>query len=602
MKDLLHPLCKGTKKAFLSLIRADENGRPKGARKLKEEIRKLEKKAGKLEKAGKPEKEAGKPGEGAGKLEEDAGKLGEDAGRLEKEREAELQHQRAQEDYKTEMVTRPLVLSRPYGGTAGAESHASFVLMESAYRRGSLDFGPEEESYSALKGYILDATSEPENGFSLGEIMPKKKAVGSLSCLCCPPTEGCPDGRLVAMRATGHFRAGVKWNKEQKAWCSNHSTTPTFDLAEHETFQELVYYARYPCLMTCASDPALFPKRARLRKPDPAMEKRATPSATIGKRSVGEMTAASIGFFEKLPNEIILMIVEYLDARSQLALGLTNTVFLLFIEDGLWLDIHANRSPITSNDGKSRVGFLALLERDYREKGMFVCCQCRTMHNSSAFPPEEILKDPSDRKCYRRFGKISLAYFICLSWPEMRAFPNNSRKTSFATYCMCNDGPAAGGFVHVAVEMGKVDSIFFSTTRYEIPAATNSALEGDARTVLRYVGSIPGWLCPHIRLLPWWPEWGTCHPLLAINGCTDCKTDVWMDCEDLDGRKCLVLQTWRIFGRDADPANEEWGSQCQHDFFSGRLSLARKGRAHYHQGGNVRESVMSMQAKLDMAS
>ncbi|MCJ1251156.1 hypothetical protein MMC30_008387 [Trapelia coarctata] len=143
--------------------------------------------------------------------------------------------------------------------------------------------------------------------------------------------------------------------------------------------------------------------------------------------------------------------------------------------------------------------------------------------------------------------------------------------------------------------MFKVDSVLCAITRWEVPEGIDLVGDKYEFTVGRHLEWIPGWLYPHNS---WQETWvakfcnGIAERAEEANQwcpsirCQYCSTDFTSAIETLvDGKRCLVLTTWKILGDDRLPESREWTSQCQVapdgkiEFFSRGVSL--------RTGGNI---------------
>lgn len=190
----------------------------------------------------------------------------------------------------------------------------------------------------------------------------------------------------------------------------------------------------------------------------------------------------------------------------------------------------------------------------------------------------------------------------------MQEIPRSSSRREFATIYVEPIREAymhlhRGGYIHVVIDMFKVDSTLCAITRWEVPEAIELVGGTDYFALGKHLKWIPGWLCPHNS---WQATWiadfcnGSAEREEEADDwcpsirCRYCSTDFSRAIETLaDGKRCLVLTTWKILGDDRLPETREWTSHCQvvNDDEEG-FSFRRDSLRH---GGSIRAALTDYQ-------
>lgn len=288
-----------------------------------------------------------------------------------------------------------------------------------------------------------------------------------------------------------------------------------------------------------------------------------------------EFIPGSAGGLGRIPTELLLLIVEHLPPQDQARLALTNSYFFERIGTQCW------RTMMDRQYEAGRMEYLCSIEKDSKALDRvavqpLACSHCMVFHDARRFDAEERVKEPMSRVCHLMYGEVEICNQLQLTWAEMLAIPENMLlrhyfkvklpysyfgEDSDKRYRPVDLPPAPGA---VEVELMKIDSTLYVRTRYEFPATMKSVHWKNG--FLYPSGGMSVSPCPH-------HVWS--HFLHACKckrnpgdvrcpyKCKLCKTEFEQKIEVVaDGHECYVLTTWRNLGRDKDPMNESWKSQC----------------------------------------
>ena len=347
-----------------------------------------------------------------------------------------------------------------------------------------------------------------------------------------------------------------------------HSTSPSFDMSSRPTSTKRFKRNGAACRVTYSSTiPALgvLPRNGQRKKKYgllPLIQ-------TIQKR-VEE--TSNLGDLGKLPTKLIFLVLDELQIHAKAALAVTSTSFLKFAGSSCWDLMNMFESP------DENMIFLYALERDMTHKQpKLACSHCLSLHEPSMYDTTSRGTNSSKtRYCYKTYQEVHLAQRLQLSWKDMVKFPHNESRTEFAMIYVDrgDENPyhsqpvLQGGYIHMTVEMTKIDSCLYAETRWEIPEATRYARSACENPLRAYMRQISGWLCPHSTWTAFWlssfcartnpdRDADICF-CFARKRCRYCSTEFGMVIETLaDDTECLVVTTWRLLGDDRDPECRE---------------------------------------------
>jgi len=394
------------------------------------------------------------------------------------------------------------------------------------------------------------------------------------------------------------------------------ATSPSFDLTTQRTWSADVRWGNSWCTISYTGFPLA---KENLSKRSYRL------SPTI--RSVIERDddTQHRGRLAILPTELLLLIIEALPTHARATLALTNTSFMRPLGRSCW------ESLLNFTDTAENLGYLSALEKDLRN--LLACSHCLALQPRRDFrlvrkhgenqatqmcnvfykrawaTHHDLVQKQrgnlTGRTCNVVYGKVHLGYDLHFSWTDMEEFPRNSSRTEFATIYMDKVRRTyvhfhRSGYVHVVFNLCKVGSVLCAITRWEVPEATDLVSNKDHTTIANHLDWIPAWLCPHNS---WQETWVAkfCNGSVERDEeadqwspsmrCTYCSTDFTSAIEPrADGKRCLVLTTWKILGDDRLPESREWMFQCQvvRDDYTG---FSCRGRS-LREGGTIRAALV----------
>lgn len=191
------------------------------------------------------------------------------------------------------------------------------------------------------------------------------------------------------------------------------------------------------------------------------------------------------------------MIIGKLPTHAQAALALTNTSFMRLAGASCW------ESLLNFTDTIENLNYLRALEKDVSNtRSLLACAHCLVLqprrdfdldgrdggtptvktylhsYNDEFLRRNDFIRNQSgnvpERTCNVIYGKVHLGHHFHFSWTDMQEIPRSSSRREFATIYVEPIREAymhlhRGGYIHVVIDMFKVDSTLCAITRWEVP-------------------------------------------------------------------------------------------------------------------------------------
>ena len=289
-----------------------------------------------------------------------------------------------------------------------------------------------------------------------------------------------------------------------------------------------------------------------------------------------EGTKESGGILRRLPNELILQVVEYIPPQAQACLALTNTIYFQLMGAECW-----QKMAEPAHQAK-RLQFLCQIEEQGDAPKLLVCSHHVAFHAVPRFDVEDQAKEPRSRVCTIKFGEVEICNHIRVTRSEMQAIPDdtllvhlsNVQPLPFDEDKRNDEIPdrlSSNKSQVVVIEIMKINSVVYVKTMYTFEDLPD---DPDRDFFSSYISGTGFALCPHFRWNGYafwrWSCYGVhvgdekhcsvCeHPAM----CAFCKTEFTQGFKTLkDGRKHYYIKMWRELGSDADPMSTNWTNQC----------------------------------------